>query len=64
MAEAQADYQYLLEVKKKKDDADKLKNVKIDVMYMYVSHNMSPTCHNLVMADFDYFIFDVKSYIQ
>lgn len=25
---------------------------------------MSPTCHNLVMADFDFFIFDVKSYIQ
>jgi hypothetical protein len=32
MDEAQADYEYLLEVQKKKDDADKLKNVKRDTM--------------------------------
>jgi hypothetical protein len=28
MVEAQTDYEYLLEAQKKKDDADKLKNVK------------------------------------
>ena len=32
MVEAQADYEYLIGAQKKKVDADKLKNVKIDVM--------------------------------
>lgn len=32
MVEAQGDYEYLLEAQKKKDDADKVRNVKVDWM--------------------------------
>ena len=32
MVEAQVDYEYLLEAQKKKDDADKVRNVKVDGM--------------------------------
>ena len=60
MVEAQKDYEYLLEVKKKKDDADNQKMLRWMQWLRFTSHNMSPTCHNLVMADFDYFIIHVN----